>query len=205
MPDTHRIVIASYVRLYCEGLVACLRGVGGIDVIGVATAPDELLDLCNALAPDVVVLDAAAPMPLPSLDALRRRPRTIAFGVGSSASDVIACAEKGISAYVPRDASVEDLVAAIERVVRGEIVLSPRVAGELWRRLGTGDGRSRPVPNGLTRREQEVLALMRDGSANKEIASRLRISLSTVKNHVHHILDKLGVQRRGQAAAISRA
>jgi DNA-binding NarL/FixJ family response regulator len=130
--------------------------------------------------------------------------RTIAIGVGGDVGDVVACAERGLSAYVPLDATVADLVAAIERVVRGEIVLSPCVAGELWRRLGTVDGRARALPNGLTAREHEVLALMRDGCANKEIAARLRIQLSTVKNHVHHILDKLGVDRRGQAVAVSR-
>jgi len=91
--------------------------------------------------------------------------------------------------------------------VRGEAVCSPRVAGALLRRIAAlaTDGRSDRVPAHLTKREREIMGLIDEGLSNKEIAKRLRIEVATVKNHVHNILEKLQVHRRGEAAARVRA
>src|SRR2546421_13075479 len=126
---------------------------------------------------------------------------------GEDHGDVLASAEAGAIAYVPREASLEDLVAVIECAVRGEAVCSPRVAGALLRRIAVlaTDGRSDRVPARLTKREREIMGLIDEGLSNKEIAKRLRIEVATVKNHVHNILEKLQVHRRGEAAARVRA
>jgi len=86
-------------------------------------------------------------------------------------------------------------------------VCSPRVAGALLRRIAAlaTDGRSDRVPAHLTNREREIMGLIDEGLSNKEIAKRLRIEVATVKNHVHNILEKLQVHRRGEAAARVRA
>ena len=105
------------------------------------------------------------------------------------------------------DASVAELVAAIESVARGESLCTPSVAAALMRRLASlarSWADADPIEP-LTRREREILELIDEGLSNKQIAQRLRIELPTVKNHVHHILGKLGVHRRAEAAALARA
>jgi DNA-binding NarL/FixJ family response regulator len=128
----------------------------------------------------------------------------VALGISGSDSDVIACAEKGAAGFVTCDASLEELAGTIQRAAEGELVCSPRTAGTLMRRLATLAAERRPEPIGaaLTRREQEVAALMREDLSNKEIATRLRIEVATVKNHVHNVLDKLRVHRRGEATRL---
>jgi DNA-binding NarL/FixJ family response regulator len=117
--------------------------------------------------------------------------------------EVLACAEAGVSAYVPSDASMNDLVAAIENLKRGELHCPPRVAASLFRHVASlaNKVRHRSGAAALTRREREVLALIDAGLSNKEIAVRLHIETSTVKNHVHNLLEKVQATSRTQAAA----
>jgi DNA-binding NarL/FixJ family response regulator len=104
---------------------------------------------------------------------------------------------------VSRDATVDDLVKAIRRSAHGEYLGPAWLMPMLLRRVATGPHANGPPPalERLTRREREVLALIAEGLANKEIAGRLRIELPTVKNHVHNILEKLEVRRRSEAVA----
>jgi DNA-binding NarL/FixJ family response regulator len=118
--------------------------------------------------------------------------------------DVIPCAEAGVAACLPRETTLADLSATIERVAAGESNASPRVAAMLLRRIATLAERNSPEAN-LTAREEEILVLIDDGLSNKQIARRLSIELPTVKNHVHNILEKLHVHRRYEAAARMRA
>lgn len=123
-----------------------------------------------------------------------------------SERDIVATAEAGIGGYVPPDASIEDLVEAVKHAARGEMICSPRVAAALARRIATLAS-NRPVGSAapsLTAREMEVLELLEIGLSNKQIANRLSIRLATVKNHVHSILAKLNVRRRGEAVAALR-
>ena len=115
----------------------------------------------------------------------------------------MSCAAAGFSGYVTREASVDDLLRAIRDVRDGGITCSPHIAAAMFNQLSTllnkPDLADRRSP--LTAREQQVLTLSNEGWSNKEIASRLQISPSTVKNHIHSILQKLHVERRGQAVA----
>jgi DNA-binding NarL/FixJ family response regulator len=161
--------------------------------------------------PDLALLDMAMPDSIPAATALARAAPgmpIIALAVPDSESHVIACAEAGIVAYVAREATLPDLVRAIEGAARGEAHCSPRVAGSLLRRIGALS-RERVADDAdcarLTARELEIVALIDRGLSNKEIARALFIELPTVKNHVHHILEKLGVRRRSEAAARVRA
>jgi two-component system nitrate/nitrite response regulator NarL len=132
--------------------------------------------------------------------------RVVALALPERASEVIACAEAGASGYVTEDTSLADLVLTIQAVARGELRCSPQIAGTLFRRVAALAADSRallPAPM-LTAREFEVLSLLDDGLSNKQIAHRLCIELATVKNHVHHILGKLQVNRRGEATAYLR-
>jgi two-component system nitrate/nitrite response regulator NarL len=132
--------------------------------------------------------------------------RVIALAVSEAEPEVVAYAEAGVSGYLPRGDSFADLVAAIESVARGETRCSPSVAATLLRRVATLSGEPGPqvVPTLLTPREREVMQLVEDGLSNKQIATRLSIELRTVKNHVHHILEKFQVHRRAEAVALFR-
>jgi two-component system, NarL family, nitrate/nitrite response regulator NarL len=116
---------------------------------------------------------------------------------------VIACAEAGISAFVAREGTAEDLVAAVHQAMRGELVCSPRVTALLFDRVAALSAeRTTSIPtDALTEREKEIIPLVEQGLSNKEIARQLRVGAATVKNHVHNILEKLQVRRRGEVAA----
>jgi DNA-binding NarL/FixJ family response regulator len=117
--------------------------------------------------------------------------------------EVFACAEARVSGFVSRNGSIQDLVAAVHCAVRNELVCSPRVAALLFGRVASiRSERVGERPNGgLTRREHEIVSLITQGLSNKEIARQLRIQNPTVKNHIHSILGKLQVRRRGEVAA----
>lgn len=184
-----------------------MRAVAGLIVVGIATNREELVRLASSFHPDVIIIDAGSGELLGAIEELKTHgTRVVEFAVGNDAAAAIACAERGIDGYVPRNGSLAELFAVIERVVRGEIVLPPPVASILWRRLAERKAHCSVMRCELTRRERETLALIQEGCSNKEIATKLSLSIGTVKNHVHHVLAKLGVDRRTQAATLgSRA
>src|SRR5262249_35072326 len=132
--------------------------------------------------------------------------RIVALAAPEAESEVLACAEAGVSSFVPRDASLDELVNAVECVARGGAVCSPRTTAILLHRIATmtrGLDSTRGLER-LTAREQEIMCLLASGRSNKEIARELGIETTTTKNHVHNILEKLKVRRRGEAAAFWR-
>lgn len=204
-----RIIVVSDTRLYCEGLALSLARVDHIAVIGIADSVVSALACIEKKNPDVILLDFAMhdALKLPhAVAAARMRVKVVAFSVAETEDQVCECAEAGIAGYVARNGSKEDLVAAIKNAVRGEVHCPPRVAASLFRRLAARVQTARqqhPEPR-LTGREEDIVALIDRGLSNKEIARQLKISLPTVKNHVHDILEKLHVRRRGAAAALLR-
>ena len=200
-----RVYIASQVRLYRETLAASLAGHGGLRVAGSGSWA-EALDQLATLRPEVLLLDLAAS---DSLSVPRRAQlicpsiRVVAFAVINVDADVLACAEAGICGYVAQDGSVADVVETVLRAVSGELICSPRVAALLFRRvasLAAGGGVGQ-VEAPLTAREREIAALLAHGLSNKHIARRLCLANATVKNHVHNILEKLKLKRRGEVGA----
>ncbi len=181
-----------------------------IHVAATASGADEAVRALRGQAPDVVLLDMAIPHNewlVRALVAAVPGTRVVALAVPEIEREVLACAEAGVAGYVTRDASVEDVVAAVESAARGEVLCSPRMAATLFNRIATLALERSPasIESRLTARELEILDLIDQGLSNKEIARRLTIELSTVKNHVHNILDKLNVTRRGEAVARRRA
>jgi two-component system nitrate/nitrite response regulator NarL len=201
-----RVVVLDDVKLYRDGLKSILDGCDGVVVIGEGMADREGLRLVASLLPDVLLLVASAVQGTTLVrDLARLAPnvRILAYGVSAGDDEAIRCAEAGVSGYVPRDATTPELVATIVSVSCGEFACSPRVAALLLRRVADLAGSvGKPEPGIiLTPREHEVGQLIDDGLSNKEIAGRLGIGVSTVKNHVHNLLEKLNVNGRGQAAA----
>jgi two-component system, NarL family, nitrate/nitrite response regulator NarL len=175
------------------------------EVIGVA-ALAPALEMLPAQAPDIVLLDASAPHSdrvARAVGAASPTSKIVAFALADSEEGALACAEAGVAAFVGSNASAEELVAALEQVRRGEFSASPRLTSMLMGRLADlARHQARPaakVP--LTQREREIVPLIERGLSNKEIARLLSIEASTIKNHVHNILDKLELRRRGEVAA----
>ena len=201
-----RVLVASDLRLYREGLAASLAAHDRIELVATAASAREALAVAAEHRPHVVLLATEMDG---ALECVRRLAvgggRVLALAIPDGEDDIVACAEAGVAGYVTRDASMEDVVAAVETAARGEAPCSPRIVASLLQRLAA-NAAAPPAArtNPLTYREREIVALIDEGLSNKQIARHLTIGLSTVKNHVHHILEKLQVERRSDAAAAVR-
>lgn len=204
-----RIAILHSNQLFRESLSCCLAQVESISVTHTASRLEETGEVLRSHKPDLLILefglfrgegaDKAA-----SICALSSEVKTLVIEVPDTESDILYCIETGgASGYLLHNASVGDLVDNIKAVMRGETLCSPRIASLTFcrmSRLAHQRGNVRAANGiGLTRREAEIVALIENGLSNKDIAVRLQIEVSTVKNHVHNILDKLQLPDRHSA------
>ena len=169
---------------------------------------DAAVSILHSFHPDVVLLNVTCPDVLETYAAMRAFVsdlQVIAMGVGESEQEILACAEAGVVGFLPRNATCDDLARTLTKVARGEAVCSQSVTGALLRRVSNEAHQRSVTTDHLTPREREVLVLIEQGLSNKQIAQRLGIEVRTVKNHVHNLLEKLRVQRRGEAAARLRS
>jgi DNA-binding NarL/FixJ family response regulator len=202
-----RVLIIAAVRLYREGLAEILASTDCIEVVGTAADGEAGARSLVLLRPDIALVDIATPGGVKIVEALREvapHTKVLALGVVETGQEVLACAEAGVAGYVPREGSLDDLVIALQGAARGEVVCPPEIAASLMRRLAelAGGGRDVvPAAERLTVRELEVARLIERGLTNKEIGRRLGVEVSTVKNHIHSIFEKLHVGRRADAAA----
>jgi two-component system nitrate/nitrite response regulator NarL len=209
--DAIRVFIVAPVRVHREAVRRLLHGRGALEVVGTGRDDASGVALARELRPDLVLIDtstAVCPAAIRAFRAALPDVKVVALGVPETDQDVIDFAEAGVSAYVTTEQSVEELVAAVEGAARGEALCSPRAAAALLARLAALAAEREPGGGGagrLTAREQQILRLIDRGLSNKEIARELFIEVATVKNHVHHILGKLEVSTRSEAAAILRS
>lgn len=201
-----RVFIVCGTRLYREALADILRRVDGLEVVRTAAQlPGSLVELRD-LHPDIVLLDAMVPGPdLVALTIMDTAPgaRVVAFDVADVEESIVALAEAGVSGFVMRGESLNDLLSAVENAGRGETTLPPAVTAALLSHVAAQATQTGPplVRPRLTLREMEILHLIEEHTPNREIAERLGITLATVKNHVHNILAKLNVRSRAEARA----
>jgi two-component system nitrate/nitrite response regulator NarL len=197
------VVVMTPIRLFGDGLAACLEG----DGIALRSVVPDFAGLRHALGSvraDVALIDVTQGV---DLDAVRSvacafpAVALIALGLLGQQQDVIRCGRAGFCGYVERHASVELLRGTLQDAVAGRLNCNPEISGELLRALFRGrvEGEAMRPAEPLTRREGEVLQLIGEGLSNKEIATVLSLSIATVKHHVHHILVKLDLGRRAQA------
>jgi two-component system nitrate/nitrite response regulator NarL len=204
------VFVVGGVRVYRESLARALEGHPELRVIGTASA-HHAVRAVGELRPDVVLLDTSTADGIAAARSLAAAApaRLVALAASDSDVTVIACAEAGVAAFVASEGTLDDVAAAAAAAVRGESACPPRIAAALLRRVAVVGASERLAGAGefsvLTPREHQVLVLIDEGLSNKEIAARLCIELSTVKNHVHNLLDKLGARGRAEAAARMRA
>lgn len=200
-------LIVGDVRLYREGLAHILKSEPAVTVLGTALDLDTAIRDTADLSPQMVLIDAAmskAHQTARLIHAAAPQTRVIAFNVSEDRHEICACAEAGVDAIVMRNASLDDLLKTMASASKGEYCCSPRTAALLLEHVASLADRRPEMPDGisLTRRQSDILDLLSCGYSNKEIARHLGIEVATVKNHVHQILQRLQVNRRGEAAAI---
>jgi DNA-binding NarL/FixJ family response regulator len=173
-----------------------------LEVVGEAEDGADAIRKCQALSPDVVLMDMLMPVMdgIAATAAIRRdMPDTEVIALTSVLEDeaVIGAVKAGAIGYLLKDTQADELRRAIKAAAEGQVQLSPAAAARLMREVRTPEA---PIADALTERENDVLKLIAKGKANKEIARDLVIGEKTVKTHVSNILSKLGVQSRTQAA-----
>ena len=202
-----RLVIVDDHELARAGLRSMLAGERGLSVVGEAENGQRALEVCSQLQPDLVLMDVRMP-DLDGLAATRaikqecRRTSVIVTTMYENLDYLFEALKAGASGYLLKGLTRNELVTTVHRVLQGDSVIQPEVAAQLLRRLADEATEETlgvpPVP--LTAREVEVLRLVSRGCTNRQIARELTLSLSTVKSHVEHIIAKLDVSDRTQAA-----
>jgi NarL family two-component system response regulator LiaR len=204
MNPSIRLLIVDDHSVVREGLRAFLRLQEGIDVVGEAAGADEAVRVARASLPDVVLLDLVMPDG-DGIGAIRRllevTPSLRVLVLTSFADDaqIFAAMAAGAAGYLLKDVDPEALADGIRDVHAGRPALHPSVAARLMRRTVS----PRAAHDDLTARERDVLRLVVEGLANKQIAQRLGIGEKTIKTHVSRVLAKLGVADRTQAAVLA--
>jgi PAS domain S-box-containing protein len=209
-----RLVVADDQTIIREGLRTLLARTPDFEVVGEATDGKEALEICRNLQPDLVLMDVR----MPGMDGLAATRAIKSEGCATSIlmlstyenpDYLFVAVQAGASGYVMKDADSRELISAIRGALRGENPLHQKLAMQLLRRLASEDKRTtrslpgiqpEPIPEPLTPREVEVLRCLARGQTNRQISQQLVVSPATVKVHVEHILAKLGVSDRTQAA-----
>ena len=195
-----RILIVDDHPVVRDGLRGMLASDPDFDVVGDASDGADALSMAEALGPDVILMDLRMPglggaAAIRKLNELDMPARVLVLTTYDSDSDVVPALEAGATGYLLKDTPREDLVRAIHAAARGEAVLAPSVATRLVSQLRA------PAHDVLSERELEVLRLIAQGETNRGAAAQLFISEATVKTHLLHIYEKLGVGDRAAAVA----
>jgi DNA-binding NarL/FixJ family response regulator len=202
--STLRVVIADDHPFYRLALARMLTE-SGVDVVAEAGNGWAALKAVDSTCPDVVVVDLKMPG-LSGAEVTRRLTscdpphRVLALSVLASETDVTSALGAGASGYVLKDGPVQEILAGITAVCQGESFFSPRIGAMLLQRVREGKERPKCPPVSLSRRERQVLRLLVEGRSNETIGEGLAIDARTARNHVSHLLTKLGVDNRVQAA-----
>jgi DNA-binding NarL/FixJ family response regulator len=205
-----RVMLVDDQRLVRESLGTLLTLLEGVELVAAAADGEEALVLSEQHRPDVVLMDLRMPR-LDGIEATRRlherqpEVRVIALTTYADDESVLGALRAGARGYITKDASSERIHEAILAVAAGEAVLDPAVQHHVVAALANeqpgepGDAGSCDLPDGLTPREAEVLALIAEGLTNAEIADRLTVTRTTVKSHINHLFTKAGLRDRAQA------
>lgn len=207
--ETLLVVVVSATRVHREALSQSLDACDGLRALDSAASVEELTARLGQ-PPDIVLVDESCAHDRSAITTMVEvlpEAKVIVLSLPETSAAVIPLAEAGVVGFIPRDSSVEEVAACLRGAARDELLCSPRVAAILLRRVHSAahEDADKSPSAALTFRQHQILELVGEGLTNQAIAVRLGIEVSTVKNHVHQILDRLQVQRRNEAAARLRA
>jgi DNA-binding NarL/FixJ family response regulator len=207
---TIRLLLADDQAMVRQGFGALLNAQDGMLVVGEATNGEDAVRACRELRPDLILMDVRMPV-MDGLEATRRvmsppggagwRPRVLMLTTFDLDDYVYEALRAGASGFLLKDATADDLVAAVRIVAAGEALLAPTVTRRLIEEFARQPRRDRTRPDqlaSLTTRELEVAKLIARGLSNSEIADTLVLAEQTVKTHVGRILTKLNLRDRAQ-------
>jgi DNA-binding NarL/FixJ family response regulator len=210
-----RVLVADDQKVVRDGLSALLGMLPDIEVVGTAIDGDDAVQQALALAPHVVLMDLYMPN-CDGVEATRRltggdsRICVVVLTSYSDEATVMAALQAGARGFLTKDAGATEILQAVSAVSGGGAQLDPSIQRSLVEAIARGDplgpagdsdDRPQQAPHGLTAREVEVLTEIAAGLSNAEIAERLRVSSTTVKSHVKHLLAKTGMRDRAQLVA----
>jgi len=220
MSDDVRVMVVDDQGLVREGLMTLLEAATGIDPVAAAADGEEAVRLAAHYLPDVVLMDLRMPH-MDGVEATRRireaRPDTevVVLTTHADEDSILGAMRAGARGYLTKDAGIAEISRAVQAAAAHHAFLDPEVQARLLeaatsaRGDGPGGGGAapgasgsacaRPLPDDLTPREAEVLALIAAGRSNGEIAAELFVSAATVKTHVNHVFAKIGARDRAQA------
>jgi two-component system nitrate/nitrite response regulator NarL len=205
--DTQRVIIIDDHPLIRKGLRQLADLSSHIEIVGEADNGAEGINLIQTLEPDLVLLDLNMPgmngfETLAAIKQLDSDVRVIILTVSNAEEDVVAALRSGADGYLLKDMDPADLLIKFKEVAEGRVVMSPSITQCLARALQAEGmrGQQQGIAASLTDREREILLHLRDGESNKIIARHLKIAEATVKVHVKHLLKKLGLRTRVEAA-----
>ncbi len=198
-----RVVLVDDHPIVRAGLRALFTGDRSVEIVADAASGEEAVALAQHLHPDVVLCDLRLGEGMDgvrttaALRALETPPAVVILTTFDRDAEILGAVEAGASGYLLKDAPTEQIVAAIRQAAEGRLVLSP----ELSERVGQAMRAPRVK---LTGRELDVLRLLETGASNRELAKELFVTEATVKTHLVHVFDKLGVDSRSRAIAVAR-
>lgn len=206
MPPISVLLVDDH-TLFREGLISLLRGRNDIVIVGEASDGREALEKAHELMPDLILMDIRMPT-MGGLEATRLIKRELPYvkivmlTISEDDQDLFEAIKAGADGYIVKNVHAAELFRLIKGVFAGEPPISSTMAAKVLSEFirQAREGQTEIGREGLTRREEEILRLIAEGATNRAIAARLNISESTVKKHLHNILDKLHLQNRVQLA-----
>jgi two-component system nitrate/nitrite response regulator NarL len=203
-PKTSVVVIDDH-PLFRKGVADLIRMEPSLQLVGEAADGENGVRVATATDPDLILLDLNMKgwSGIQTLERLRSADldaRIIVLTVSDSEEDVVAALRAGADGYLLKDMEPEDILESLRRATQGRVVISERLTELLAHALRQDPRPQRPEQAGLTPREEEILALIARGYSNKLIARELELTVGTVKVHVKHILKKLALKTRVEAA-----
>lgn len=208
-----KVLLLDKREIFLEGLARVLADKPGMEVVGTCRSCIEAIKKARETQPDIIIIDTELPTgecmeATRTISELLPGAKALILTHSEADEDLFSAIKMGATGYVTKDATIDDLVQAINVVANGGVIISPPMAKRMFREFTAVEAGKEQKPEDpeikLSKREKQVLTLLATGASNKEIADTLFIAENTVKVHLRSIMEKLHVHSRLQAAILAR-